>query len=131
MNRQGFLRNSHHCILARAVSLRVILAVGALMGFDVWSLDVRQAFLQSVLDNDAMRPVYLEGPDELCLSEDELLRLMTPLYGLIDSGDLWNATLRHHHVEDLGMCDFPTDPSIFSQNIRSRLVDRLVGLSAN
>lgn len=80
----------HNTVNATQESLRLVLAMGALMGFDVWSLDVRQAFLQSAVDDKTMRQVYLEGPPATGTWQVGLLK---PLYGSTDSGDLWNHSM--------------------------------------
>jgi hypothetical protein len=60
-----------------------------------------------------MRDIFLQPPKELELSPDEFLKLMKPLYGLCDSGDRWQYTLRHHHVQDLQMEPLDADPSLY------------------
>ena len=59
--------------------------------FDVWSTDVKLAYLQS--SEPLARRVFVSNPAlEFELHPDECLELLRPLYGLSDAGDLWNLT---------------------------------------
>jgi hypothetical protein len=78
------------------------------MRFEVWTLDISEAFLQAA--NENMRDIFLLPPKEMEFSSDEFLKLMKPRYGLCDSGDRWHHTLRHHHVQDLQMEPLDADP---------------------
>ena len=102
---------------------RMLFCLASILGFEIWSVDVSQAFIQSASDN--MRPVFCKGPDEMELDASEVLQLMKPLYGLCDSGDRWAHTLRHHHTSDLGMLSLASEPALFYHAIG----DRLNGLS--
>jgi Reverse transcriptase (RNA-dependent DNA polymerase) len=73
--------------------VRLLLATAALMGFDVISADVIQAYLQSACD--LTRKVFVK-PSCIDLDSDELLQIMKPLYGLADSGDYWAQTFVRH-----------------------------------
>jgi hypothetical protein len=79
----------------------LVLALASICGFELWTLDISQAFLQAA--NENMRDIFLQPPKEMELSSDEFLKQMKPLYGLCDSGDRCHHTLRHHHVQDLQM----------------------------
>lgn len=46
---------------------------------------------------------FLKPPKELGLSENQLLQLLLPLYGLSDAGDYCGRTIRAHLAKDLGM----------------------------
>ena len=102
---------------------RMLFALASILGFEIWSVDVSQAFIQSASDN--MRPIFCTGPAEMELEASEVLQLMRPLYGLCDSGDRWAHTLRHHHTSDLGMLALASEPALFYRSIG----DRLIGLS--
>lgn len=113
----------HNSPNIRHESSRLLLAMASILGFEVWTQDISQAFLQAATAN--MREIYLEAPKELRLSAEMVLKLMKPLYGLCDSGDRWHHTLRHHHLSDMQMEPLTTDPSLYFR----RIGDRLVGLS--
>jgi hypothetical protein len=62
----------------------LLLALSAVLGFEIWSMDVRQAYLQAA--SDLKRDIFIR-PDVLKLTQDELLQVIKPLYGLSDSGE--------------------------------------------
>jgi hypothetical protein len=53
---------------------RLVLALASICGFEVWTLDISQAFLQAA--NENMRGIFLQPPKEMELSSDESLKLM-------------------------------------------------------
>jgi hypothetical protein len=115
--RQRAVQNSPN--LRQDIS-RLVLALASISGFEVWTLDISQAFLQTA--NENMRGIFLQPPKEMELSSDEFLKLMKPLYGLCDSGDRWHHTLRHRHVEDLQTGPPDADPSLYFRSIGNRLI---------
>lgn len=46
--------------------------------------------------------VYIQAQAELDLPPDTVLRVVTPLYGIPQSGLQWYLTYLSHHVESLG-----------------------------
>jgi hypothetical protein len=73
------------------------MAVAAAFGFDVWSEDIRQAYLQAA--EPLLRDVYIRPPS-MSLGTRELLKFLRPLYGLSESGDYLAETLQDHHLRD-------------------------------
>lgn len=104
----------------RQSSTRLLVAIAAIFGFRVRSHDVRQAYLQSA--QKLMRKVYLKPSKEFEMSENELLELLKPLYGLSDSGDYWNRTMTNHLKEDIGMDPTDGDLSLFFKHVESKLI---------
>lgn len=50
------------------------------------------------------RDIYIKNPvPEFELKPHQCLKLLKPLHGLIDAGDLWHATIEKHHHVELGM----------------------------
>ena len=90
-----------------------------MFGFDVWSHDITQAYLQS--DIPPQRNVFLRPPSELKFPKGQLLRLVKPLYGLADSGDYWGSTNSRHHVRDLGMVPTTGDLSLYFRRSKGEL----------
>lgn len=92
-------------------SIRLLLALATAFGFDIWTSDVTQAYLQSSLP--LARDLFLNSnAPELQLTADQCLKLLKPLYGLCESGDLWFHTLARHHQHDLGMQHLASDTSL-------------------
>ena len=93
-------------------SIRLLLALAAAHGFKIWSSDVRQAYIQSA--DPLSRELFITKPvPEFELQPEHCLKLLKPLYGLCDSGDLWHKTLDEHHRHDLGMTPFRSDPALY------------------
>ena len=51
---------------------------------------------------------------EFELAPSQCLKLLKPLYGLCESGDLWHEKLAKHHREDLGMSSLRSDPALYT-----------------
>ena len=107
-------------------SIRLLLALAAIHGFDVWTSDVRQAYLQSA--EPLARDVFIAKlVPEFELDPSQCLKRLKPLYGLCESGDLWHQTLDRHHREDLCMKPLRSDPALYVL-MKNKL---LHGLSGN
>lgn len=92
------------------------------LSFDIWTAYVRQAYLQA--SEPLMRDVFLKPPaPELSLSAQQALKLIKPLYGLCDSGDIWHRTRDLHRRNDLHMQTFRSDPSLYAHYSRGKLSD--------
>jgi Reverse transcriptase (RNA-dependent DNA polymerase) len=113
----------HNSTTLKHQSVRLTLALASVFGFDLWSSDVNQAYLQSA--EQLQRDIFIQ-PDELMLDHNELLQLILPLYGITESGDYWGETLTEHHTNDLEMTktkqDFPSSSSTQLQNLQVSLV---------
>ena len=92
--------------------------------FPIWTADVRQAYLQSF--EPLQREIHIAKPaKEFNLPHDKCLKIVKPLYGLCDAGDLWYETLDQHHRKNLKMEPFRIDTALYS----SGEGDNLKGLS--
>jgi Reverse transcriptase (RNA-dependent DNA polymerase) len=112
----------HNTTNLKQQSIRIILALASIFGFDLWSSDVNQAYLQSAAK--LQRDIFVR-PEELNLGPNELLKLVLSLYGLTEGGDYWGETLTNHHTDDLKMKQTKGDFSLFFKHVASRLVDLL------
>ena len=95
------------------------MALATILGFDVWSLDVKQAYVQSA--SELQRKVFFR-PTELNLDSNELLQIIRPLYGLTDSGDYWCETFARFHLYDIRMQQTTGDFAIFFRRCANRVV---------
>jgi hypothetical protein len=94
--------------------LRLIFALSSILGFDIWTQDVTQAYLQSA--GTLAREVFIEKlTPEFELGPHQSLKLLRPLYGLADSGDFWYRELSKHH-RSIGMTPLTTDKSTMDEN---------------
>lgn len=103
----------HDSTTALPSSVRLLLALAAIMDFDVCTEDVSQGYLQSA--NELMREVYIKPNKQLYIPAVHVLKLLRPLYGLADSGDYWNAAFAEHFKGTLGI-------SLFFRLARRQLV---------
>lgn len=108
----------HNSVTLRYSLLRVILAQATFLGFDIWSFDVTQAYLQSA---EELKRDEFTKPKEIELQPGELLQLLQPLYGLSDSGDHCCETLAKFHVNNLRIKQATGDLSIFFRRMANRL----------
>lgn len=93
-------------------SIGILLAMATIHGSDIWTSDVRIAYLQSA--KPLLRDFYIERPvPEFELQPEQFLKLLKSLYGLCDLGDLWFKTLGNHHRLDLGMTPLKSDPTLY------------------
>jgi Reverse transcriptase (RNA-dependent DNA polymerase) len=109
----------HNSTTLKHQSVRLILTFASIFGFDIWSSDVNQAYLQSA--EKLQRDIFIR-PVELELAPNELLQLMLPLYGITESGDYWGETLTDHHINDLNMTQTKQDFSFFFKHDAGKLV---------
>jgi hypothetical protein len=113
----------HIASTVRHSHVRMIFALAAILGFDVWTSDVRQAYLQAA--TPLLRDGYIKT-DVISLAQDEVLRLLKPLYGLSDSGDYWSKTLSDFHAQQLRLEQATGDFALYFR----RLANKLVGISS-
>ena len=110
----------HSTATLQPQSVRLLLAIAAIFGFDIWTADIRQAYLQ------ASEPIgghifIKRATPEFELSPDQCLQVLQPLYGLCDAGDLWHTTLDKHRREEMRMEQFKTDCALYYQQGQKKL----------
>ena len=91
--------------------MEILVGLAALFGFQLFSTDVTQAYLQGA--EKLKRDVYIKPSAEFGLCPNRILKLLIPLYGLADSGDHWGRSLRDHLLKDIGMSAGTTDGALF------------------
>ncbi len=93
--------------------------MAAIMGFDVRTEGISQAYLQS--SSELLPEVYLKPNRQIKIPAGYKLKLLRPLYGLADSGDYWHATFAQYLTHDLGMNDLSSDMSLFFRRARGQV----------
>lgn len=114
----------HNATTLKQSSLRLLIVLASILGFDMYSIDVDQKYLQPA--SKLRRKIFIK-PDIIDLGPDELLQLVKPIYGLTKSRVYWNETLRLHHVKNLNMSATAGDHFLLFK----RVANRLVGLSGS
>lgn len=95
-------------------SVRLLLALARMHGFNTRTSDVGQAYLHSA--EPLARGVFIRNTvPEFKLHPSQCFRLIKPLYGLclLESGDIWHDTLDKHHIQDLGMKALRSNPALY------------------
>ncbi len=83
----------------RQSSVRILIATAAIMGFDVWTEDIFQVYLQSA--SELLREVHLKPKKHLQAPAGYILKLLRPLYGQAHCKYYWHATFEEHLTEKL------------------------------
>ncbi|KAI0996562.1 hypothetical protein K3495_g11622 [Podosphaera aphanis] len=79
--------------------------------------DVSQAYVQ--FTTVLKRNIFVRPPKESNLSEDSILRVVRPLYGMSQAGNHWFSTYHKHHTENLQMANSPFDPCLLHTSLHS------------
>ena len=112
----------HGAQTLRASSSRLLLALAAAHDFEVWTSDVKLAYLQSTKPIE--RRVFVKNPaPEFELEPSECFELLRPLYGLYDAGDLWHESLNLHLTQELKFQPTKIDPSLYFSFRNNKLVE--------
>lgn len=92
--------------------MRIFLAIATILGLIVHQVDIAGAYLESLLgDNDQL--IYMRPPPGIHRIQAGLYcRLLKSLYGLSESGRLWNKNVMSFFRETLGLTQFNGDAGI-------------------
>ena len=102
----------HSAATLQPQSIRLLLALAAIHGLDIWSSDVRHAYVQS--SKPLYRALFITNPvPEFELKLEHCIKLLKPLYGLCDSRDPFHKTVDEHHRHNMGMTSFRSDPALY------------------
>jgi Reverse transcriptase (RNA-dependent DNA polymerase) len=122
---QGFLDPLKQRAVYNSPNLRqdtstLVLALASIRQFEVWTLDISQAFLQAA--NENRRDMFVQKQKEMELSSDEFWKLMRPLYGLViqETGGIrlcGTTTCRTYKTEPLD-----ADPYLRFRPVGNRLI---------
>ena len=95
--------------VARLESWRYLVALAAILDWEVHQIDFDQAYLNGTLDEE----IYMEQPEGFVVEEGKVCRLLKALYGLKQAGRQWFLLLKSC-LEDIGfVCHDTGDVSIF------------------
>ena len=76
-------------------ALRVILSIASMFGMQVYSSDVKQAYIQA--DTPLQRPVYMYPPKGYKdIRKGMMLKLNKPLHGMTEAGSYWFDTYHYY-----------------------------------
>ena len=122
---QAYNDDSKHAVLTQSptiqrISQRVILSVAAMTSktTGLFLRDISQAYVQSttLLNRD----FYVNPPRELAerlnLTDDSVLKVVKPLYGVPEAGNHWFKTYHSHHTNELAMEQSTYDPCLLYSN---------------
>ncbi|KAJ1040951.1 hypothetical protein NDA10_003698 [Ustilago hordei] len=96
--------------------IRGVLVIAAMQDWEVDSIDVKQAYLNSSLHHD----VYLKPPIGTKVPPGKVLKLMKGLYGLKQSGREWNIEL-DTQLQKIGFHCMSSAPCLYSRGTDDRL----------
>jgi hypothetical protein len=102
-----------YAAVARATTIKVLLALVAALDLECDQADVTTAFLNGVLDYDEI--VYIRLPD------GRMARLNKVLYGLRRSPRLWYEELSQH-LKAMGFLPIEADPCVFLRKLDGSLI---------
>ncbi|KAI3731762.1 hypothetical protein L1987_62951 [Smallanthus sonchifolius] len=99
--------------VARIETIRLILALAAKMGWNLYHLDVKAAFLHGELKED----VYVRQPEGYVKkgSEHKVYKLVKALYGLKQAPRAWNIRL-DELLKDLGFTRCKHEQAVYVKN---------------
>ena len=99
--------------VARMTSQRILIALAAAEGLELYQVDVKNAYLKGEIDT----PIFMKQPpgfeDPKYPAKDGWVwELLKSLYGLKQAGHIWNATL-HTFIVELGFKRACSDLCVF------------------
>ena len=86
---QGVDYDETYAPVAKFTSIRVILSIGAFLNMEIHQMDVKTAFL----NGDLTEEIYMDVPEGVQATEDNVCKLNKTLYGLKQSPRMWNEKI--------------------------------------
>ena len=103
------------------VSQQLILCIAAMKIKDDMHLylqDISQAYVQSAINLN--REFYVRPPQELKtelgINKDSVLKVLKPLYGILEAGNHWFKTYHSHHIQQLNIDQSTYNPCLLYSN---------------
>lgn len=96
--------------VARFETLRLLLALAALWGWEIHGLDVKSAFLHGKLDEE----IFMEQPEGFVIPglEDKVARLLKTIYGLKQASRVWNVQI-DAFLKEIGFTRTYSDTGVY------------------
>lgn len=99
--------------VAKITTLRLVLAISAARGYNLSSVDIRQAYLQATLNEDLFMMMPPSLPEYDSQGYKLVVKLRKSLYGLKQAGREWNQLLTKALLT-WGMSQSAIDPCLFT-----------------
>ena len=101
-------------LVARYTSIRAIIALASVMGWNLHQMDVKTAFLNGVIENE----VYIEQPDGFVVHEKQshVCRLKKSLYGLKQASRAWYSRI-DGYLTKMGFTKSEADPNLYFKTV--------------
>ena len=99
--------------IARAESIRIIIAMAAQFKWNLHHLDVKSTFLNGYIEED----IYVDQPEEFIKEgkEDYVLKLKKALYGLKQAPRAWNIKL-DDSLKSMGFIRSISDQAVYTSS---------------
>lgn len=96
--------------VVKYVTIRCLLAISAVMDYEIQQMDVKAAFLNGDLEEE----IYMQQPEGYVLMDDQqkVWRLRKALYGLKQAPRSWYNKL-DQCLDELGLCRAQADQSVY------------------
>jgi hypothetical protein len=91
--------------------------------------DITQAYVQS--ETTLIRDFYVEPPVEMNLTEEVILKVVKPLYGIPEAGNHWFSTYHKLHTDSLGMKTSTYDPCLLYRRSQEGIIDGITGMQTD
>ena len=78
----------------------------------IHQIDVKSAYLNGKLDAN----IYMDAPEGMQIPNRKCLKLIKSLYGLKQSGKIWNGTLSEFLMKNLNFRRSSKDPCLFMKS---------------
>ena len=99
-----------------AASIRMVLAIAAVMDMELRHIDFEQAYLLADVDTE----IYIEQPEEYRESLDAVEKLNKAIYDLVQVGRCWNMRLTND-LKTLGFEQSRVDPCVFRKFVAGKM----------
>jgi hypothetical protein len=83
------------------VSQCLILCITVIGNHDLYLRDISQAYVQSATNLN--REFYVRPPHELLINNDLILKVLKPLYKVLEARNHWFKTYYAYHVKNLNI----------------------------